>query len=515
MKFRIGIIAVVFFIFGCSKTPPAFLYPIQQNGRWGFIDSAGVVVIEPIFFEIRPFKSGIAWVKTDTTNWTLIDVFGRPVLKETFETIEELPTRNAVRLVYTSMLGGLSYSHHPQFIESKDSSSYKIGRGGKFGLVSNSGKLISPPQFDDVGRLSDNKAWFRSDSLFGFIDTNGTVIIPAQFDTVSDFSWGIAWAFKNGEWKTINNTGAAGVEIFGHDGQQIPAIITVTPFYNGWATIQTKLVTLGPLWSPMPRIIFDWFSVDTAGRRALINPGNFAMAYDWKLSQYTHSEIGPTDGVLLVTENRLYHPNKRSINLKDYINVFRISDRLIGVTHPYNYRRWSILRLYPDSLGSPSWQEYEHEIQEFSEGVALVCKREWMYVTAADPNKYIPPIPINHWGFIDTTGQFLRQPDFRCDQVYPFQNGIAVFKRGTLYGVVDKVFNEIVKPEYENLRRNGSLWIYQLEKKYGLMNERFEKITPNEFDTVESFKGPLARYVKNGKWGYINRQGKSVWESNL
>ena len=38
------------------------LYPIRENGLWGYMNRAGEVVIEPQFAEAEPFRGGYAVV---------------------------------------------------------------------------------------------------------------------------------------------------------------------------------------------------------------------------------------------------------------------------------------------------------------------------------------------------------------------------------------------------------------------------------------------------------------------
>ena len=52
-----------------------------KNGKWGFVDTAGHIVVEPTYDEpahfIPPFR-GIAWAKRDD-RWCAIDRHGRQV----------------------------------------------------------------------------------------------------------------------------------------------------------------------------------------------------------------------------------------------------------------------------------------------------------------------------------------------------------------------------------------------------------------------------------------------------
>jgi hypothetical protein len=54
------------------------LVPFLRSGRWGLVDTAGQVVVEPQFEELDGFVRGIAWARRDG-RWCAIDRRGKPV----------------------------------------------------------------------------------------------------------------------------------------------------------------------------------------------------------------------------------------------------------------------------------------------------------------------------------------------------------------------------------------------------------------------------------------------------
>ena len=57
------------------------LLTFLKNGKWGLVDTAGQVMVEPQFDEpvyFAPNLRGVAWAKRDG-NWCAIDRRGRPV----------------------------------------------------------------------------------------------------------------------------------------------------------------------------------------------------------------------------------------------------------------------------------------------------------------------------------------------------------------------------------------------------------------------------------------------------
>lgn len=54
------------------------LYEILVDGKYGFIDQTGSVVVQPSFTAVRPFRHGMAGVQlTDSGEWAYINAAGQ------------------------------------------------------------------------------------------------------------------------------------------------------------------------------------------------------------------------------------------------------------------------------------------------------------------------------------------------------------------------------------------------------------------------------------------------------
>jgi hypothetical protein len=132
---------------------PGALFPILKDGKWGFIDGVGKVVVAPRFDRAEPFSSGLA----------------------------------AVRL------------------------------GDRLGYVDATGAFALVPSFEPAGVLHrpfvDGLARVRSGGLYGYMDRSGKLAIPARFASAEDFSEGFALACAKGAgcgWIDRSGRGAIG-----------------------------------------------------------------------------------------------------------------------------------------------------------------------------------------------------------------------------------------------------------------------------------------------------------------
>jgi hypothetical protein len=146
------------------------LFWIKQDGKYGYIDKTGTIVIPPAFENTMGFREGLAATKLDG-KYGYIDMKGDWVIKPTFE--------------FTYMF-------------SEGLAMVRIGK--KYAWVNRSGEVVIEPQdFDAVengfreGRLAVKKG-----VKWGFIDSKGKLVIPFQFEKVSAFNGGVAQVVSEG-----------------------------------------------------------------------------------------------------------------------------------------------------------------------------------------------------------------------------------------------------------------------------------------------------------------------------
>ena len=98
------------------------LFPIEKNGKWGFIDRSGKIVISPQFDAANYFYEGLACVMVDKKQ------YGNIVI-------------------------------------------------GKNGYIDRSGNWIIKPQFDFASGFSEGLASVRIGEKSGYIDKSGDIVI--------------------------------------------------------------------------------------------------------------------------------------------------------------------------------------------------------------------------------------------------------------------------------------------------------------------------------------------------
>jgi hypothetical protein len=152
------------------------LFAVEIDGRWGFIDARGQIVIKPVYDRVGFFSEGLASARVN----------------------------------------------------------------GKWGFIDTAGKIVIPAQFTYADCFSEGLATVTEGGRFGYIDRTGRWIIPAQFQTASAFQQGLALVETKGVWRFIDKAGRpANAGFINRKGQFIikPRFDNAYEFHEGWAPV--------------------------------------------------------------------------------------------------------------------------------------------------------------------------------------------------------------------------------------------------------------------------------------
>ena len=174
------------------------LASVQKNGKYGYINIKGEVVIPLQYEEASPFVNGTATVMyKDTINgkinrhFFMINKKGEKI-SEDFDNIS-WRTRKSEMIMMAR-------------------------RGNKWGAINGIGQIKIPFIYDEVkGRLpqhasvSDHFVSVSQDGKWGFINlasSENSVIVFPQYENVGVFSFGAAWVYDGQSYSFVDKTGS-------------------------------------------------------------------------------------------------------------------------------------------------------------------------------------------------------------------------------------------------------------------------------------------------------------------
>ncbi len=163
-------------MFAASDQPPKpappdsseVLYPISEDGKWGYIDRSGKVVVTPQFDAAERFHEGLAAVRLKH-RLAFIDSSGAIAISTDFD------------------VTGFNLS---PFRFSEGLAPVPVAK--KWGYIDKHGTLVIPAVFSDANAFSEGLARVESGGKIGYIDRTGNLTIAARFLSGEDFSEGVA-----------------------------------------------------------------------------------------------------------------------------------------------------------------------------------------------------------------------------------------------------------------------------------------------------------------------------------
>ena len=151
-----------------------------ENGKWGFINPEGAIVIHPDFDEVEDFSGGFAIVKKNG-KWGVINKTGKYIHNCEYDSISAFDS-------------GIAYAMNGAI------SLYLYESGKKVQLSRSSYRYT--PFSDGMARIQNIKT-----GRWGYADAKGEVVISADYSSATDFYNGHALVVRKGKNFIVNKNG--------------------------------------------------------------------------------------------------------------------------------------------------------------------------------------------------------------------------------------------------------------------------------------------------------------------
>lgn len=233
-----------------------------HNGKFGFIDQTGQLVIPAQFADARPFAGGLAAVQSQE-KWGYIDRSGKSIIPAQFS---EPPAQFA---------GGMAL----------------VKQNDKYGFMDTTGKMAIAAQFDEARSFSEGIAAVKVGSQWGLINTKGEFVLPLQPYALGSFSEGLAQITVNDKVGFIDQTGKVVIEPQFADARNFSegrslVRFGVSQFSNksgyidktGKVVIEAQFYLAQDFSQGLAGVLFDdlgkWGFIDSTGK--VVIPGQFS-----------------------------------------------------------------------------------------------------------------------------------------------------------------------------------------------------------------------------------------------
>jgi len=151
---------------------------VVRDGKYGFLDTNWQEIIPCEYDQAKDFVFGVSMAKKDGL-WGMMDANAGEVLAFIYDDISRFNYPNTLR----------------------------VKRQGKYGLISDSGKVIIPAIYESFHNLREDKIAVMKEGQYGYINIQGQEVIPFVYEWAGNFSQGFAIAKKDGKWGHISQKG--------------------------------------------------------------------------------------------------------------------------------------------------------------------------------------------------------------------------------------------------------------------------------------------------------------------
>lgn len=268
MRYSIKILLLTIFVAALSVAENAAAqgyvsdkwFPVVVDGKAGFIDRTGKVVLEPKFDGVSYFSEGLARVSvgrdtiiTSGFSQGFIDESGEMVIRPEWDVASH----------FSEGLAAVGYDQTKQKFELHGRTFYTSASHTwyRWGLINKKGEMVIEPKFSDVSVFRDGIAaaeiTIMSERKMGFIDTNGEWVIPPKFDHASQFSEGLARVFVKGKYGYIDRSGNIVIN---------PEYSSASDFSEGLACVKLGGDVIKPKGMSSVRLNADYGFIDKTGK---------------------------------------------------------------------------------------------------------------------------------------------------------------------------------------------------------------------------------------------------------
>jgi hypothetical protein len=183
-----------------SAADAVHLVLFASNGRHGFRDARGAVVLPPTYLVAYPFDAhGVARV-LDDTGWRCIDARGATLLRPyVFDNGPDYPSEGLARFVDVSAGGsGRKIGYADAACVAVIAATYDFGAPFEDGLAA---------VCTGCRAVADGEHARAEGGTWGFIDARGQVVVPLRFEAVEPFANGRAGVILGGKRQFIDRRG--------------------------------------------------------------------------------------------------------------------------------------------------------------------------------------------------------------------------------------------------------------------------------------------------------------------
>ncbi len=134
---------------------------VKRGNLYGFINEYHQTEVSPVYTQVGNFSGGLACVKNSDGKWGYIDPFGQVIISFQFDDANDFSCGRAL-----------------------------VKTDGLYGYIDPQGVLVIPAKFTEAYSFFEDRACVREEELYGYLNPGGEMVIPAAYELAFDFCEG-------------------------------------------------------------------------------------------------------------------------------------------------------------------------------------------------------------------------------------------------------------------------------------------------------------------------------------
>jgi hypothetical protein len=218
------------------------LAAVSKDGKYGFINKSGEVVVNLKYNDVEAFHYGAAIVLEDSL-YGLINRQGEFLIPPDYEELSETGGDLYIASVsgkygYLHKIGGALTRFEFDIARDFKNNLAIVSIDEKYGIINSKAEYILSPQYEELNFINDTllKA-SNEEELWGIVSIHGDTLLPFAYDAIGDFSCDRALVAKNDKCGYVDSSGRIAIPLSYYFS---PGLLNSGQFQEGYALLKQK-----------------------------------------------------------------------------------------------------------------------------------------------------------------------------------------------------------------------------------------------------------------------------------
>ncbi len=524
----------------------------EKSRKWGAVNMYGQPVLEHVYDHFSSISTNFLKLVSNNKNYLFSLVYNSLITNGEYEAFYAFSNdfvlcKKKRLLGLIDHCGSLVLANRYNEIQAYEGEVFRANFEGKWGIVAVDDLQLIPFEYDYISPMKNGRCVVISNRKCGVANSRGKVIVAPQFDRI-ELEEGEVKAYVGKQLSVFNFDREGNLDGLNNFDSHFTIKVTKRDSRTGVEAYNE---------SPYELEKFEWFYSPKHDKWGLRRLDNGTVQIEPSFHQVrVEKELGLTlVGIEMMQEVKFDRTSYRFelgfglvqndtgllVHEVDLVDV-RLSDFDKGLPVArciFTNGKHGLV----NKIGKIICKDYAF-IGEFNDGVARASQKGRMSASLDKSvlnmgtlqnflSSKLAPVTLTdytqhdlnidnrgkltcegcNWGYMDTTGTMVVQPQFSFAK--DFVNQVGIVEMGGKWGMVDSKGKQLLPCRYDELgflenTGNKVLRVFKKEEKYGLIDTLGQLAVGVHYENIGSFSEGRLAVKRNGVWGFVDQNGREV-----